>query len=99
MADDELRSDLANATDPAKGAALVGYATPGTGAIAQTVKDKLDQNIDVRDFGFSPANTASQNQIALSAAIEAAAGRRVVIEATRTTRSFRLRCPLLRTTT
>ncbi|CAM4231205.1 hypothetical protein [Bordetella muralis] len=37
MADDALRGDLANATDPAKGAALVGYKHATAAAIFRTV--------------------------------------------------------------
>lgn len=43
MADDALRSDLANSTDPAKGAALVGYRGRNT-------FDRLSDTISVRDF-------------------------------------------------
>lgn len=41
---DTLRQDLANATDPAKGAALVGYKN-------RTISDKLDERSSVLDFG------------------------------------------------
>lgn len=46
-----LRSDLANTTDPSKGAAMVGYKYPGTGSIAQTVFSKLNETVNVLDFG------------------------------------------------
>lgn len=49
--DAQLRADLADAADPAKGAALVGFLQAGTGAVARTVQNKLREIIGVSDFG------------------------------------------------
>ena len=43
MADDALRGDLANSSDPAKCAALVGYR-------GRTTFNRLSDTISVRDF-------------------------------------------------
>lgn len=51
MADDELRADLANSTDPTKGAALVGYRLPELSAVGRDVGRKLQEHVSVLDFG------------------------------------------------
>lgn len=47
----ELALDLANALDPYKGAAMLGYRYPGVDAIARTVYAKLADGVSVQDFG------------------------------------------------
>lgn len=74
MADDALRGDLANSTDPTKGAALVGYNE------YQNVRETLDNVINIRSFGFSPAASAATNTTALTQAITHAKGRPIIIE-------------------
>ncbi|CAM4318022.1 hypothetical protein BOTU111921_22965 [Bordetella tumbae] len=51
MADDSLRSDLANASDPTKGAALVGYIPLLNGSTGRMTADKLLERVSVLDFG------------------------------------------------
>jgi hypothetical protein len=46
---DQLRVDLANASDPAKGAEMVGYLPAG--AVSTTVQSKLRETVSVKDFG------------------------------------------------
>jgi hypothetical protein len=45
-----LRPNLADASDPAKGAALLGFTANGTGAEARTVRDKIGERFSVLDF-------------------------------------------------
>lgn len=47
---DAASADLADASDPAKGAALVGFLPAGTGAVARSVRDKLLESVSVTDF-------------------------------------------------
>ena len=42
---DQTRLDLANASDPAKGAALAGYLLPESGAVGSTVQAKLGSDL------------------------------------------------------
>ena len=46
-----VRTDLANTTDPLKGAAMVGYKSSLANSVARTVKSKLDESVSVKDFG------------------------------------------------
>jgi hypothetical protein len=46
-----LALDLANGSNAAKGAALVGFSPAGTGAVPRTVQDKLRESVSVKDFG------------------------------------------------
>jgi hypothetical protein len=49
---DQVVDDLANSTDPSKGAGMVGFKQSGVGAVARTVKDKLlEGRVNVKDFG------------------------------------------------
>ncbi|CAM4231283.1 hypothetical protein [Bordetella muralis] len=66
MADDALRGDLANVSDAAKGAALVGYLSSGQGAIGNTVSDKLNECVSVLDFGARPNNALDPVSVWLS---------------------------------
>ena len=54
------------------GAALVGFTQSGTGAVAQTVRDKLSEFVSVKDFG---AVGGADDTAALQAAINASAGK------------------------
>jgi hypothetical protein len=80
MPDETLRADLADGSDPLKGAALVAFKQPGTGAYARTVRDKLLDTIDLLDF-VDPALKAdviagTQNASpAMQAAIDEAVAR------------------------
>ena len=47
----ELALDLADASDPYKGAAMLGYSYPGIDAVARTVYARLTDAITVQDFG------------------------------------------------
>lgn len=51
MADDTLRDDLANNTDPTKGAALVGYNGPSTYAFPRKASDKFYETRSILDYG------------------------------------------------
>jgi hypothetical protein len=72
--DATLRTDLAN---PAAGGNIVGYKASGTGAVAQTISDKLGERISVLDYGA--VDGAADNTAAFNAAHTAAlaAGKRV----------------------
>lgn len=49
---DQTRLDLANASDPAKGAALAGYLLPESGAVGSTVQSKLGSDLkSATDWG------------------------------------------------
>lgn len=48
---DQLRADLANPNDPAKGAGMVGFLQAGEGAIGRTSQNKMRERVSVRDFG------------------------------------------------
>jgi hypothetical protein len=43
--------NLANTSDAAKGAGLVGFKQVGTGSVARTVYSKLQESVSVKDFG------------------------------------------------
>lgn len=60
--------DLANTSDPAKGDALVGFKQTGTGGVARTVHDKLNEITSVTDFG-AIGDGSTNNAVALQAAI------------------------------
>lgn len=51
---DALRADLANKVDLAKGASLVGYKKNATGSVGRTVSARLDDVVNVLDFGADP---------------------------------------------
>jgi hypothetical protein len=53
---------------------LVGYTPAGTGAVATTVQDKLQESVSFADFGGSPDNTAIQNDAAWLLAYNSNAG-------------------------
>lgn len=47
----EAIAEIQDATDPAKGAALVGLSQNGTGAVARTTRDKVLEVVSPLDFG------------------------------------------------
>lgn len=62
-----LRPNLADASDPAKGAALVGFKQTGTGAVGRDVSDELGEIIKPEQFGaLADDTTASQPAMALT---------------------------------
>ena len=67
--DDLLRQDLADPTDPAKGADLVGFVPGGGGAVPRTVLDKLRESVSVLDFG-AIGDGVADDTAAVQAAIE-----------------------------
>ena len=61
MADENLREDLANTTDPDKGTTLVGVRQPLTSAAGRTQRDKNLENITPADFKFSADASDTQS--------------------------------------
>lgn len=76
---DTLRTDLA----APGGSAIIGFQQSGTGSTPLTVQKKIEQVVNVKDYGAAPANTNAQNKAALQAAISAvnaAGGGQIVID-------------------
>jgi hypothetical protein len=68
---DALEADLASTSDPAKGAALVGWKPSGTGGVARNQASKNEDFIAPEDYGADPTG-ATACHLALQAAIDAA---------------------------
>lgn len=54
VGDSPLRQDLASQTDGAKGTGQIGHLAEGTGAVGRPLRQKLDDDIDVMDYGADP---------------------------------------------
>lgn len=63
--------DLANTSDPSKGASLVGFQQAGTGAVARTSEEKMRDRVHVKDFGAATSATAAENLVAIQNALNA----------------------------
>lgn len=73
--DPNLRNDLANTSDIAKGDALIGVKQPFTGAVGRTQHAKNSDSVSVKDFGAvadfnRTTNTGTDNTAAFQAAID-----------------------------
>ena len=68
---DQVRHDLANAADPAKGAGMVGYLPSGVGAVGRNVQSKLREFVSVKDFGADSADDVTQINAAITHAMVA----------------------------
>jgi hypothetical protein len=64
-----LRNDLANSTDPAKGAGLVGYLPTWAGAQGRTLSNKLSDYTSVSDFGAGAAASSATFQSAVDSTV------------------------------
>ena len=62
-------ADTASLTDATKGAALVGYLPPWTGAVGRSLSSRLQEMVSAADFGLKTTNTGAQNVTAWNAAI------------------------------
>lgn len=77
---DTLRNDLADTTDPAKGAALVGFNIDSPGFSGTTVAEYVANSFPLTAFGAS--TIAADNLEAWQSAIDysAASGRRLIVD-------------------
>ena len=76
-ADAGLRADLAASS----GSSLVGFIQSGTGAVAQTVQNKLRLYKSITDYGADTGNSAAVNRPLIQAAIDANYGKCLLIPA------------------
>lgn len=60
---------FANNTNPALGAALIGYKPPFTNSTGRTVSARLADYVSAKDFGLDEANAGSANNTAIAKAI------------------------------
>lgn len=84
MADDALRGDLANATDPAKGAALVGFNTGATGDIGVQAPAILRSVLIPSQFGIVEDGT--DQRLKLQALFAAAVAQKSIVRLDRNAR-------------
>lgn len=83
-------SDFSNTTNPALGDALIGFRQANnsgnlTGAIGRTVHAKLQEIVDVKDFGAVAdwnGSTGTDNTVAFQTAVDAIAGTGGVVRVT-----------------
>lgn len=88
------KPDLANATDPDKGAGMVGYQAEGSGAIGLTIKTKSEfAPLDAREYGFALSASSNENQQAIYAALAEAKGKPVVVECPNDFEVFQMSLP------
>jgi uncharacterized cupin superfamily protein len=67
--EEQLRVDLADTTNPANGAALVGFLPSGAGAVGSTVQTKLRRWVDLADHGILPGGDPTVNATKLQTLI------------------------------
>lgn len=60
---------IGNQTDPNLGSALIGYLPPWTGAVGQTVSQRLQEYVSAQEFGLKTTNTGAQNNTAMGLAV------------------------------
>lgn len=77
IGDSPLRQDLANKTDPAKGTGQIGHLAGGAGAVGRSLSKKLDDDIDVMDYGADPTGATDSWHAFEKARLEAE--RRLVV--------------------
>lgn len=75
--DSPLRQDLASQADGTKGTGQIGHLSAGTGAVGRTLREKLDDDIDVMDYGADPTG-ATDSWAAFEKARLVAESRQVV---------------------
>lgn len=69
VAGNVLLADLSDTSDPAKGAALVGFKQTGADAVPRTIMDKVREVVSVKDFG-AVGDGVADDAPAINAAIE-----------------------------
>lgn len=84
MADDALRGDLANATDPAKGAALVGFNTGASGDVGVQAPAILRSVLIPSQFGI--AEDGTDQRLKLQALFAAAVAQKSIVRLDRNAR-------------